>query len=103
MLYFYNVTVCVYADVAELVDALDLGSSGFIRECSSHFIRTSAPHSGERFFLPIRTGKGMYFSEHLAVESGRFLNMVFHNPVENFCESRWTRKRKRNAGQRILQ
>lgn len=25
MLYFYNVTVCVYADVAELVDALDLG------------------------------------------------------------------------------
>ena len=39
-----------YADVAELVDALDLGSSGFIRECSSHFIRTSAPHSGERFF-----------------------------------------------------
>ncbi len=103
MLYFYNVTVCVYADVAELVDALDLGSSGFIRECSSHFIRTSAPHSGERFSFAALNRQGNVFSEHLAVESGRFLNMVFHNPVENFCESRWTRKRKCNAGQRILQ
>ncbi len=28
------------ADVAELADALDLGSSEAIRECSSHFIRT---------------------------------------------------------------
>lgn len=27
MLYSYNVTVCVYADVAELVDALVLGTS----------------------------------------------------------------------------
>lgn len=98
MLYFYNVTVCVYADVAELVDALDLGSSGFFCECSSHFIRTSAPHSGERFSFAAGDG----FSKHLAVESGKFLNMVFHNPVENFCESRWTRERKRNAGQGIL-
>ena len=102
MLYSYNVTVCVYADVAELVDALDLGSSGFIRECSSHFIRTSAPHSGERFSFAAPNRQGMYFSEHLAVESGRFLNIVFHNSVENFCESRWTRKRKCDAGQRIL-
>ena len=30
-----------YADVAELADALDLGSSEETRECSSHFIRTS--------------------------------------------------------------
>ncbi len=30
-----------YADVAELADALDLGSSGVTRECSSHFIRTT--------------------------------------------------------------
>ena len=30
-----------YADVAELADALDLGSSEAIRECSSHFIRTN--------------------------------------------------------------
>ena len=29
-----------YADVAELADALDLGSSDVTRECSSHFIRT---------------------------------------------------------------
>ena len=29
-----------YADVAELVDALDLGSSAFGREGSSPFIRT---------------------------------------------------------------
>ena len=61
MLYFYNVTVCVYADVAELVDALDLGSSGFIRECSSHFIRTSAPHSGERFSFAALNRQGNVF------------------------------------------
>ena len=30
----------IYADVAELADALDLGSSVARRECSSHFIRT---------------------------------------------------------------
>ncbi len=33
-----------YADVAELADALDLGSSEAIRECSSHFIRTNKMH-----------------------------------------------------------
>ncbi len=31
----------IYADVAELADALDLGSSVARRECSSHFIRTT--------------------------------------------------------------
>ena len=48
-----------YADVAELADALDLGSSEATRECSSHFIRTSGEspqtvrvsHFAEREFL----------------------------------------------------
>ena len=82
MLYSYNVTICLYADVAELVDALDLGSSGIFCECSSHFIRTSAPCSGGRFLL------APAFSKHLAVKTGIFLNTVFHNPVENPLESR---------------
>ena len=33
----------ICADVAELADAPDLGSGGYPRECSSHFIRTRFP------------------------------------------------------------
>ena len=41
-----------YADVAELADALDLGSSVARRECSSHFIRTiNAPRIKESLVL----------------------------------------------------
>ena len=40
---------------------LPLGSSGFIRECSSHFIRTSAPHSGERFSFAAPNRQGNVF------------------------------------------
>lgn len=36
----YDRRRCIPADVAELVDALDLGSSVFGREGSSPFIRT---------------------------------------------------------------
>lgn len=36
----YDDRRCIIADVAELVDALDLGSSVFGREGSSPFIRT---------------------------------------------------------------
>lgn len=36
----YDDRRCILADVAELVDALDLGSSVFGREGSSPFIRT---------------------------------------------------------------